>query len=314
VASIRLRDGVHVTGLCRSGDGAVSGVTCSGTAGDEVIDADLVVDASGVNAVATRWLPGLSSETVTFDRWYASTPFSRRSGDGFWMVFPTPPHSRSGLVSPSGAAHWHVSVSGCHDDPPPANGGEVLDYLATLDHPSLAHLLSGCEAVGPTQLFRRPVATRRLYSDLGASVPGLVAVGDALTSLNPLLGLGVSVAAWQAAELGACAAAAGPGALRDVTMPFRAIAGDISDQAWSLSLLGDHPLVLAVVAATGVSPATARSAVVALIAEDPAVHRLDSEVWHLLAPHTAVATPALVARACSILESPSSVSSRPAEA
>ena len=295
--NVRCLDGVRVTGLSLGTDAEVRGVEIAAADGPAALDADLVVDASGIGAVGASMLgQDVATEEQVFNRWYASTSFERRGGDGFWMVFPTFPRTRSGLVSPSGPDTWHVSVSGGDVDPPPADGAEVLAYVKTLEDPWMAELLDGCAAIGPTHLFRRPVARRRLYEQVDSPLVGFVALGDAATLLNPLLGLGMSAAAWQAHLLGLLVAHAGTVADADLAGAYATEAAEISQQAWDLCLLEHHPTVSALVRDAGVDHDVARSALVATMFEDEEVHRMDSEMWHLLRPIGDLTTPGVLAR------------------
>ena len=293
----------RAVGFELDGNGRVTGVAVrTSTDRAEVLNADLVVDASGVNAQATRWAGrDIPTDSHTYNRWYASTPFTRVRGEGFWMIFPTAPNTRSGLVSPAGPDGWHVSVSGCENDDPPTDGAEVLAYAASLEVADIAELLDGCEATGAPRLFRRPVAHRYRYDLLDEPIDGLVVVGDAACSLNPLLGLGLSAAAWHASELRSLATGRTAGDLASIAGPFAAATARISDQAWNLTTLDHHPLVAAVLERRPGDPEPIRQAVAALIDDDPAVHRLDSAVWHLLEPAAKITTPELVDRVLSII-------------
>lgn len=301
--NVELRAGLRAEHLLVGEHGEVIGVSTAGPDGGAVLLADLVVDASGVQALAVRSFGDeVPEERATFNRWYASTPFSRHGGDGFWMVFPTAPGTRGGLISPAGHDEWHVSVSGSFDDQPPTDGAAVLEYAASLEDPMIIERLDGCTALGPTHLFRRPTATRYRFDQMDRPAPGFVAVGDSAMSLNPLLGMGIASAAWQAAVLRDAASAIGPDGLRGLPHEYVPAASAITAQAWDLSLLQAHPLVTAVAQVSTATTERIRAAVVALIWDDIDVQRLDSEVWHLLAPHTAMTTPAMVGKVLERLE------------
>ena len=191
--------------------GRVSGAVIETESGEKTIGASLVVDATGSGSNAERWLTALGQQAPMSDRvqagqWYVSTIFNRRAdyseSNDFWLTFPNPPETRGGLISPIGNDQWYVSLSGRLVDQPPKTVEEVRAYAATLgDNLSIASLIEEAEPTTAPNLFRKTTATMRRYDLVDKPLTGFLPIGDAVASLNPLFGQGMSVASQQAREL-----------------------------------------------------------------------------------------------------------------
>jgi 2-polyprenyl-6-methoxyphenol hydroxylase-like FAD-dependent oxidoreductase len=83
--------------------------------------------------------------------------------------------------------------------------------------------------------FRFPASVRRRYERLAAFPAGLLVIGDAVCSFNPIYGQGMTVAATEAMALRALLAR---GAAPDARRYFRAIAGAI-DAPWDIAVGSD---------------------------------------------------------------------------
>ncbi len=281
---VRVRDGVRAAGLELDAAGAVRGLRLeSGT----TLPATIVVDATGSRSASVRWLracgrPAPDVDAQPGSRWYATLSAERPAayaGDNrFWMVFPSADGTRGGLVSPDGDTRWSVSLSGGSADPPPTTATAARAYAARFATPWIGNLLASATQLSTPTVFHKPVARWRRFDQLAAPPPGLLPIGDAVASLNPLFGQGVSVAAWQAAELGDLLSAAGPErSLAALTVEFHARAARACQAAWSLG------------ASLAAPPDVARE--LAFRAQtDRAFHRRIVAAWHLLEPTPTVAS------------------------
>jgi flavin-dependent dehydrogenase len=278
-AHIRQVFGQRAEGLEVS-SGRVVGVRLNG----KIINADVVVDAMGAKSPISRWL---GSETLDVDeqivrQWYSTMPVRRPASlvdrADFWLIFPTYPRTRGGMVSPVDQLTWNVSLSGGPGDEPPRTVDEFLAYAKTLEHPAVAELLAAGNAAEPPQTFRKPLATWRRFERAPHLPGGLLSVGDAVADLNPLYGQGISVATWQLSGLAALLTDGDD--IDDLTASFRSMAAAVVGAAWNLATLyevdaGDVTL----------SDADCQQ-IVDLVARDPNVHHRYVEVWHLLRPAT----------------------------
>jgi hypothetical protein len=164
----------------------------------------------------------------------------RRPGDadGDLMLFVqnTPPAGRRfGLAFAIEHDRWNVLVGGYFGDAPPQDDAGFVAYAASLGAPDIAALITGRKRLGPWRRFAFPASVRqRPLTDPPA---GLVRLGDAVASFNPVYGQGMTSAAIQARRLGENLDRHGAGAAlaraqaRDA---WRIVAG-----AWALSTGGD---------------------------------------------------------------------------
>jgi 2-polyprenyl-6-methoxyphenol hydroxylase-like FAD-dependent oxidoreductase len=285
VPGIRVVEGASAVGLLREGHRVTGALIEVGDVRRE-LEATAVIDAMGTGTPLCSWLadagcPVPEVETVTVDRWYATLEVARpaawRGSVRCWMVFPGPDGSRGALVSPLNADRWHVSVSGTSSDTPPRSLGEVQTFVANLSDPTIGNVLAGGDATGAPHLFRKPSATWRHHEALPSPLVGLMPVGDAFASLNPLYGQGVSVAVWQASELAeALRPQTGVGR---TTIMYLARAAGVAQVAWSVAALASpEPSPESRDALTRLEAISMR------VAGDPVLHRRYVRVWHLLDP------------------------------
>ncbi|KJY45990.1 hypothetical protein VR46_11655 [Streptomyces sp. NRRL S-444] len=185
-------------------DGQQAGQDAYGSPG--LIEADLVVDATGRNSKSTRWLldiggPEVRETVVDAGVRYASRRYRAPEGtETDWPVVHVPAdprEARPGLfatIIPIEDGQWHVSLSGTRGGEP-SSGEELFEEFARgVRHPLVADLLARAEPVSGVSTYAR-TANRRRHFERAGLPEGFVVVGDAATSLNPVYGHGMSVAA-----------------------------------------------------------------------------------------------------------------------
>jgi 2-polyprenyl-6-methoxyphenol hydroxylase-like FAD-dependent oxidoreductase len=220
----------------------VTGVVVREGSEHEELPADLVVDASGRTSRTPRWLeshdyPSPPVDEVTIEMAY-STGFLERPPDDrrTYLVPPSAPRLRGGMAAPVEGNRWIVNVQGVHGETPPTDHEGFADYAATLPVPDVARLLDEHEWVTPAaQPYRFPSNRRHHYEALDRFPAGLLVVGDALASFNPVYAQGMSVAALEALVLHHVLAD-GPVTLAP---PFFEQAATVVDIAWSLAVGAD---------------------------------------------------------------------------
>lgn len=268
---VEIREGQRAAGITVDAD-VVTGVELDGGGH---IHADFVVDAAGSGALSARWLEEAGRQTPPVERrrtrqWYATVTVTRplqwHGVPRSWMVFPSPPDTRGALLSPLGSNRWHLSLSGAPPHAPTRSMDDVRAHLASIGDGSIAELVAGSAPTQRLFLFRKLEATWRHFERIQEPTIGLLPIGDSFASLNPLLGQGMSVAAWQAAELSRLAATASGVAL---TKAFLATAAGVIEHAWHLGRL--------------VGPAGQEAADLAMrLLYDPEEHERYVRSWHLL--------------------------------
>jgi 2-polyprenyl-6-methoxyphenol hydroxylase-like FAD-dependent oxidoreductase len=203
--------------------------------------ADLVVDASGRSSTAPSWLQELGypappttqiqTGAVYLTRHYRRDPGQLDGRLGTWTV-PFPGHPRSGVLLAQENGQFAVTLAGLLGEEPPPDGAGFLAYAASLPAPEIADIIKTSQPLDEPAQLQHPASRRHHYEKLDRYLTGFLVTGDALCSLNPVYGQGMTVAALQAAVLRQ-ALADGPGP--DLARQFFPAVAKIVDQAWNLS-------------------------------------------------------------------------------
>ncbi len=113
---------------------------------------------------------------------------------------------RSGIAAHQHGNVWSVSLSGYHGDQPARDLPGFREFARSLDAPYLAELLQRAQPLDDGAAYRFVSNLRRHYERLERFPGGLVVLGDAVCSLDPVKGQGMSLAALQAKTLAECLA------------------------------------------------------------------------------------------------------------
>lgn len=167
--------------------------------------ADLVVDASGRDSQAPKWLAGLGftppQETiVNAFPGYASRIFRQPAGfSAGWKalyVKPVPPaRTRGGMIVPIEGDRWHVVLIGMAGDYPPTDEEGFMAFARSLPTPALHEAIGAAEPLTRTYGYRRTENRTRHYERLPRFLEGLLVCGDAAYVLDPVYGQGMTAAA-----------------------------------------------------------------------------------------------------------------------
>lgn len=250
-ANIRFLEHTDALGLVFvDGGRRVAGLRVVGRGKDateEVLRADLTIDASGRGSRVPAWLISAGHEAppveqVEIDLRYTTRLYRRRPGDlggrKLAVVSSMPGVPRAGVALAMEGDRWIVTTGGYGEEAPADRDGFAA-YLGTLASPELSDLVREAEPLpGDAVRYRTPASVRRRYERLRRWPEGLLVLGDALCSFNPIYGQGMTVATLEAT------------ALRDLLRRGRAglarrffeRASRIIDMAWSTAALGDLAL------------------------------------------------------------------------
>ncbi|WP_437483068.1 hypothetical protein WME75_42090 [Sorangium sp. So ce1014] len=297
----------------------VTGVRLASEGGEEVLTADLVVDAGGRQSRAGSWLTALgfdAPEETTIDsaltyacRLYAPKPDFRAD----WKLLSTVPRApnqpRSGAIFPVEGNRWLVCLASMGDDHPPTDDEGFLEFARSLSIPNVYESLMAAEPLGP--IYRSGSTENRLYryERLRRFPENFVLIGDSVCALNPLYGHGITNA-----TLGALALAEEltrqrtirpQGGLQELGARFQKRLARLNKDVWTRATSADgawphtrglkgsgSPLREA--------PKRALRAYADLLLEtaasQPEVARLLVEVGHLLRPSYSVLSPGAMLR------------------
>ncbi len=248
--NVTILDGLRTDGLLADGTGIVGvAVSRPGTRdGTREIACDLVVDAMGRGSATTQWLNERGLEAPPADLVgarvaYATTTFRRSNAQADWraLIVSGNPSRRSGLIFPIEGERWLVTLPGFFDEAMPHDRDGFLAYAASLAVPDLHAAIRDLEPLSEIKRHRFVGSLRRRYERLRHVPAGLIAIGDAVCSFNPIYGQGMTVAAIEAETLALALAEARieGGIGSDFARTWFASIAPAIDAAWNGVLLED---------------------------------------------------------------------------
>ncbi|RQG92274.1 FAD-dependent oxidoreductase [Natrarchaeobius chitinivorans] len=221
----------------------VEGVSVRTADGDRELDAELVVDATGRTSRTPAWLenngyPAPPRDEVSIDLAYSTVLLERPAETRrAFLVLPHAPRTRGAAAFPIENGRWLLTLGGMHGDYPPTDPEGVLEYAASLPVADIGRLLEEHAWVSEDiSYYPIPSSVRHRYEDLDRFPDGLVVIGDAVASFNPIYGQGMSVAALEALQFHHTLATDDQGGL---ALRFFERAAGVVDDAWSIAVGSD---------------------------------------------------------------------------
>lgn len=251
LSSVQFVEGCDVLGLVTDGEQRrVTGVRVARRDGDrseqtvQTVSGDLVVDATGRGSRTPVWLEQLGYARPEADRLeigigYATRRYRLRPGalgdDLLIITGPTPANPRAALIGFLEGGEHVVTLAGILGDHPPLDPGGFDAFAASVCIPDVAKAIAGAIPVDEPVRFRFPTSVRYRYEQLRRFPAGLLVIGDAVCSFNPVYGQGMTAAAMEAAAL--------RDLMRDGSLPtyrtyFRRIA-KVVDIPWEIAVGAD---------------------------------------------------------------------------
>ena len=305
--------------LLASGSGSsVSGVrtqaraSATASAGDDVINADLIVDASGRSSHTLEWLKelgyGLPAETIVnsflgyASRLYAPPSDFKEDWKSLIVRGRAPLAQRGGVIYAIEGNQWLVTLAGAGRDYPPLDDAGFLDFTHTLgDPPVIYNTLRAAKPLEPIVGYQRTDNRWRHYERLERWPDNFIVLGDAACAFNPVYGQGMTVAGMEALALDQCLRQwrARGDHLNGMAHHFQQEVARILKGPWLIATSEDYRVPQTVGAKPGRMTRATHAYmdwVTLCAAHDEHVYRVYIEVLHLLKPPTALFSPASAAR------------------
>ena len=135
-------------------------------------------------------------------RWY-EIPEGFQADWKVVLLWPRPPYSkRAGVIYSVEGNRWVLTLTGVAKDYPPTDDVGFLEFARSLRHPIFYDLIKNARPLSPLYGYRRTENCWRHYEKLSKLPEGLVALGDAVCTFNPVYGQGMTAAALGAIALG----------------------------------------------------------------------------------------------------------------
>ena len=246
IAMLEAHDFVDVTTTAQRD--RVTGVVTArhGGKGVSQLRADLVVDAIGRGARTPVMLERLgygrpAEDKVTVHLKY-STQLLRLPPDALremgFIVSPIPGRPRRLALALCEHGTYMLTVFGMAGDDRPDTFTEMLEFARAFAPPHAMAALESATPLAPPAQHRYPSSRWYRYDRAQRLPDGLLVVGDAVCSFNPIYAQGMTVAALEAMALRDCLSKGTADLPRRF---FRASAKPIR-QAWQLAVAGDLAL------------------------------------------------------------------------
>ena len=307
--NVWMRDSTRLVDFEIDKSGRVTGALVEADGRSELVSANLVVECSGRATRMPRWLQAKGFGEVPTQRLKISMAYT--SGffrppadlaDDHWacLMLAIPPSRRAAYLTPVDGGLWLATMYGREGEMAPRDAVGFVEWTKGLAHPVIHEKLAQAEPVSEFRTYKIPTGIWCRYDQMPRFPVGLLPMGEAMTSFNPMYGQGISLAAGQALSLRAVLA---DGQNDDLASHYFAGCLELNSIGWSVMETRD----LAYPSTTGERPADLEDrwrmgvAIRKLAEQDAEVHALSVHVTHLLESPKSLARPDIVERALELI-------------
>lgn len=243
--SVRFLERHDIIGLVTTEDRRrVTGVrvqALDGGAAEQVVSADLVVDATGRGSRTPVWLEDLGYPAVEEERkkiglGYVTQHYEIDGDplDGELAIIPvaSPAIPRGAIFTKTDHGRYELTCYGLLGDHPPTDQEGFYAFVKSLSVPDIHEALRDAKPIDEPVAFRFPVTIRRHYEKMTRFPEGLLVTGDAVTCFNPVYAQGMTVAAVSALTIRSHLHS---GAAPRPLDYFRDLARDVIDPPWEMT-------------------------------------------------------------------------------
>ena len=250
IPGITFREGHDIAGLDTTPDNTqVTGARIQRReqgSDPEVIAADLVIDITGRGSRMPAWLtelgyPAPPEDRIKVDLAYTTRHYRLKNGNPFTTDIainqagtPACPRGVFCYLLPDGKT-VELSLTGVLGDHPPTDPDGFDQYVQSLPLPIHYQFIQDWEPIDDPVRFKFPASTWRHYETLTRFPRGLLVMGDAVCSFNPVYAQGMTVAGMEALTLQQHLQAPGP---LNALAFFTDIASQIAGP-WQFSAIAD---------------------------------------------------------------------------
>lgn len=234
------------TDVCVTGVRVVNRST--GQPVEKDLTADLVVDAAGRGSRILVWLEALGytrpeEEHIKVNLTYTTREFRRlpehAGGKSPIVILASLANPRGGVMLAAEGDRWIVTLAGIMGVAAPTDLDGFIEFARTLDAPDIYNVLKTAEPLGEGSQYKYPASQRRRFEKLARFPEGLLVVGDAMCSFNPIYGQGMTTAASEAVLLGECLRIGTGDANGSLRRRFFREASRLLDSPWAIAAGSD---------------------------------------------------------------------------
>ncbi len=303
--NVHLRDATHMLDLEVDERSDIVGVRVETDGTTESIFADLVVECSGRGSKLTALLSAhgygeVPAQRIKILMGYTSgffrLPDDIAISSKACLMLAVPPGNRAAYLTPVDGNLWLATMYGRGRDTAPRDVDGFITWAKDLPHPVVHEILSQAELVSDFKTYKIPFGVWNRYDQMSRFPNGLLPMGEALASFNPMYGQGMSLAAGQALSL---RAAVSEGLGSNLRTRYFEGCNTLNGVGWSVMETRDF----AYDSTSGERPPDLEDrwrvalGIRRLAEVDPEVHTLSVRVTHLLEPPSVMSRRDIIERA-----------------